>query len=186
MDGDEMARVLFLCFLSILQTAFATDNSPSVDGQVDDALIQGNPAPLALDPAFVCHVLADEGLGARGGYQAVPADGYRCTSPRKNLNAGGGKVHELRFYATGNDERVSLMGLELAVYSQQEMQRAHRLMKEAADHLVERTLKMPLPAQVAEAIMGAVGGRWTVDARQFSLRRTSLPYWGHELMLTIR
>jgi hypothetical protein len=144
------------------------------------------PATLALDPATTCQILASRGLAARGGYRQIPGDDYRCASSKKTLNAGGGKVHEIQFYATGQADRIDRLVLHLAVYSKQDMQRAHRLMQETANALTQGILHRDLPAEVTAAIMGAVSGHWQSGGREFILRRSSLPYWGHELRLVIR
>lgn len=178
-----MSRTIF--FVSLVLQFVYLGAVAAADVSQDDNANRQQMSELSLDPQLVCNALADEDLEARGGYKKVLADGYRCASPKKNLNAGGGKVHEITFYASGNVEAVSRMGLELSVYSKQDMQRAHRLMKETAERLMQRTLGMALPTEVADAIMGAVSGHWIVAGRQFSLRRKSLPFWGHELTLSV-
>lgn len=182
-----MSRIIFMLLLCLgFQSIFAADLPITEEPPQTTAVAQEKLVPLGLDPNTVCNALRPEGLQARTGYKGSPDSRYRCDSKKKTLNAGGGTPHEIRFYATGQADSVELLVIELAVHSKQDMQRAHRLMKEYADALTQRTLSMALPAQVADAIMGAVSGRWSIDGREFSLRRKSLPYWGHELLLFIR
>ena len=161
-----------------LPVAESTQNTLESDPKV---------APLALDPTTVCSALKPEGLQARGGYKGIPGAKFRCASRSKPLTSGGGKSHEIRFYATGTEDSVELLGLELAVYTREDMQRSHRKMVEYATTLTARTLNMALPTEVSDAIMGGVvGGRWSVDHRVFTLLRKSLSPWGHILEMTIR
>ncbi len=143
--------------------------------------------PLALDPTTTCSVLKPEGLQARGGYKRISGATFRCASRSKPLTSGGGKAHEIRFYATGTEDSIDLLGLELAVYSREDMQRSHRRMQQYAAKLTERTLNMALPTEVSNAILGGVvSSRWSVNHRVFTLFRKSLLPWGHKLEMIIR
>ncbi len=79
--------------------------------------------------------------------------------PEKKPECWWGTAHEIRFYAKGLEDSVELLGLELAVHSKKDMQRAHRIMIEYAAALTKRILQMDLPDQMADTIMGAVRGR---------------------------
>jgi hypothetical protein len=189
---DSEERYLMLKVLRILGAAIGLASGLAAGAPTDatdppgEASAQQADAGLELDPTRVCKVLQNEGLQVRGVYTRQGSGGYQCASHRKALNAGGGKSHEIRFLASGAADKVQQLGLELSVYSKQDMQRAHRLLVEYADLLTRRALDMPLPAEVSAAIMGAVTGQWSLSKRSFRLRRASLPNWGHELRLTIR
>ena len=160
---------------------------PATDGTGGSLAPDPGVSPLALDPASACTALKPEGLQARGGYKAVPGAGFRCASGRKPLTTGGAKAHEIRFHAAGTEDGVERLGLELAVYSRENMQRSHRLMVAYATALTARTLHMTLPEAVSDAILGGVvSGRWRVNHREFTLLRKSLSPWGHRLEMTIR
>lgn len=144
----------------------------------------GVAGPLALDPQTACAALAEQGLAARGGYR--PIDGHRrCTSARKPLAAGGTALHEIRFFAEGDEGAVHRLVLELALRSREDIQRAHRLLARYAATLTGRLLQAPLPAPVDEAILSGTGGRWSVAGRAYDLRRNTAGAGLYELRLVI-
>ena len=148
------------------------------------AAVAGTAAPLALDPEKACEVLADEGLGARGGYRAI-GDTYRCASARKPLAAGGSAVHEIRFYGDGTRTSVARLGLSLYIRSRQDIQRAHATLARTATTVTERLLDAALPGAVVDTVLSGTSGNWVTGDRQYDLRRNTAGNGLYELHLTI-
>ncbi len=81
-------------------------------------------ASLELEPVAACAALAEEGLGARGGYRENAGGGFRCNSFRKALVAGNNAQNEIRFSALGDKTLVHELRLELTVRSRGDTQRS--------------------------------------------------------------
>lgn len=144
----------------------------------------GRAAPLSLEPETACQVLADEGLGARGGYRAIGKT-YRCASSRKALDAGGGAIHEIRFYGNGDAASVHQLVLELYIRSREDIQRAHRILARNATTVTQRLLGTSLPDAVNDAILSGNSGSWPVGSRHYDLRRNTAGDGFYELRVTI-
>jgi len=141
---------------------------------------------LELEPEAACSVLEAKGLAARGGYEKASDSSYRCNSRRKPLNAGGAISHEIRFYALGDQSKVSELVLELAIRSLEDVQRGHRLMVEYASAMVANATQKTLPKDVENGILAGVSGSWKSDGLEYQLRRETLGAPGYDLRLRVR
>jgi hypothetical protein len=149
---------------------------------VPPAVAVGN--GLALKPSEACHLLSEQGLGARGGYRAL-GEVYQCRSRRRPLIGGGQPNNSLQFSARGSADVVDSAMLELRVNSRSAVQRAHRLLVDAAQVLLTGAIGQPLPAEAEAAILGAVRGSWTVAGHTLTLDRVVLGGPGYELRLRL-
>lgn len=143
-------------------------------------------ASLELEPVAACAALAEEGLGARGGYRENAGGGFRCNSFRKALVAGNNAQNEIRFSALGDKTLVHELRLELTVRSRGDTQRSHRQLSEYATALTENALSAKLPPEVAQAMLSGVSGQWASKGFDYQLRRDTVADGLYALRLTIR
>jgi hypothetical protein len=141
---------------------------------------------LRLEPETACHFLADERLQPRGGYRPTGTGGYRCASPSRPLSAGFPVTHEIRYLAQGDRDAVTTLILLLDVNSREDIQRAHRVLLERTERLVDLALDSEVPEAAAQAIMAGGRGSWPVAAAELTLARSPSRAGAYELRVEIR
>lgn len=103
-------------------------------------------------PSEACALLNDHGLATRGWKHQYDNE-FGCSSPYKEIGAGSPLANNLAYYVDGGPATANRAKLVLNVNNKNSAVLAHRELLKAAEVLSTKAAGMPLPKEIAAAIV---------------------------------
>ena len=154
-----------------------TQSSPSTNSSTTDW----------HNPRFACSIFSDIDGMQTSGYKQDYGDRYICLSPYKEFDEGFPLKNNLAYYVTGTAKEAKELKLVLNVHVAAYASGAHEVLLSTTRLLVMKSLGVPLPDQIKDAILAGKSGEWKIEKSKIGLARSD---WetgkGYDLKLRIQ